>query len=79
MNKLLPDTIQWGRELSTIEHLIEGIPNENTKQLETKFEHHRVTNACIMPPTDIRVSFSDGSKVDCALVIGADGIRSKTR
>lgn len=72
MNKLLPNTIHWSKDLASI-------TNESSDQAKGVENKEVVKAVDAMGRNDVRVSFNDGVSIDCALVIGADGIRSKTR
>jgi len=93
MSKLHPNTIHWGKELVSISLLSDESTKESVTSNPSNNNNNNNNNNSISSTTStttteamdvgatnqVKVCFSDGVSVNCSLVVGADGIRSKTR
>ena len=85
IEKIRPECIRWG--VSAIRYEEIQNPNENASQASSSPSLSSVSDALSSSPsssshsssTCLRVYLSDATSVDCALLVGADGIRSSIR
>jgi hypothetical protein len=83
MSKLHPNTIHWGKELVSISLLSDESAKESATSNPSNINNSTTSTTTaamdVVATNQVKVCFSDGVSVNCSLVVGADGIRSKTR